>query len=148
VNKSVLDERYLLFHSQRNIMFLTTPAVLQIKKRHKCTHPGSTNADTSLMRWPGDPNPRKRKPVSPIKETMGEGLVDQKNVMPLLHLVYDLQDSMAHEVWQLHIEDAQDSNLLYGDKDWTGYNGVTDADDMFLPPNGTLSRLSNPFHQC
>jgi hypothetical protein len=32
--------------------------------------------------------------ANPIKQTMGEGGLEKKNVMQLLHTVYDLQDSM------------------------------------------------------
>lgn len=44
--------------------------------------------------------------AKPMKDTMGEGGLDKRNVMQLLHAVYDLQDSMSQDVWKVLTTEA------------------------------------------
>lgn len=67
--------------------------------------------------------------AKPIKETMGEGGLDKRNVMQLLHAVYDLQSSMSQDVWKLTVHEAQDFLLAHGGDNQ--YNGNTVGDGMF-----------------
>jgi hypothetical protein len=68
--------------------------------------------------------------AKPIKETMGEGGLDKRNVLQLLHSVYDLQDSLSHDVWKLIIKEAQEFLMLYAGED-NQYNGNTNGDISF-----------------
>jgi hypothetical protein len=67
--------------------------------------------------------------AKPIKETMGEGGLDKRNVMQLLHTVYDLQESVCQEVWKFTVKDAQEFMLTYGYGN--DYEGFTPADKTF-----------------
>jgi hypothetical protein len=51
--------------------------------------------------------------ANPIKQTMGEGGLEKKNVMQLLHSIYDLQESMDKELWKLHVSEAIHVLLAY-----------------------------------
>jgi len=44
--------------------------------------------------------------ANPIKELIGEGGLERKNVLQLLHSIYDLQDSMEMDVWKTHVEES------------------------------------------
>jgi hypothetical protein len=68
--------------------------------------------------------------ANPIKVTMGEGGLEKKNVMQLLHSVYDLQESVDRDVWKMHVEQATEFLLAFGAAD-TPYVGDTDADQQF-----------------
>jgi hypothetical protein len=66
--------------------------------------------------------------ANPIKTTIGEGGLDKKNAMQLIHSVYDLQDSMDRSIWKTHCEAAMtflNANLE------TAYVGITQADNIF-----------------
>ena len=65
----------------------------------------------------------------PVKDTMGDVGLDKKNLMQLLHSVYDLQDSMTHDVWKLIVQDSETFLLAHGGVN--EYNPVTPADIMF-----------------
>jgi hypothetical protein len=59
---------------------------------------------------------------------MGEGGLDKKNVMQLIHSVYDLQESLEKSLWKTHCEAAACFLNAYLE---THYIGVTDADKVF-----------------
>jgi hypothetical protein len=66
----------------------------------------------------------------PVKETMGEGGLDKRNVMQLLHAVYDLQDSMSQDVWKVLTTEA----VLFTNAYCTAantYTGITIPDQQF-----------------
>jgi hypothetical protein len=66
--------------------------------------------------------------ANPIKQTMGEGGLDKKNVMQLIHSVYNLQDSLEKEVWTMHCEAAM--SFLNAHLS-TVYVGATEEDQLF-----------------
>jgi hypothetical protein len=68
--------------------------------------------------------------AKPIKDTMGKGGLDKRNVMQLLHLVYDLEESMTHEMWEFHVSKAYKFPSAYCDENVV-YNGITQEDNMF-----------------
>jgi hypothetical protein len=68
--------------------------------------------------------------ANPIKSTMGEGGLDKKNLMQLLHSVYDLQESMDKEVWRVHVSEALKFLETYSARD-THYVGLTQGDQQF-----------------
>ena len=66
--------------------------------------------------------------ANPIKMIMGDGGLDKKNVMQLIHSVYDLQKSMDKELWKTHCHAA--CMFLNAHVD-TVYYGVTAGDKLF-----------------
>jgi hypothetical protein len=68
--------------------------------------------------------------ANPIKATMGEGGLDRKNIMQLLHSVYDLQESMEREVWRVHVAEALKFLEAFGASN-TPYLGLTQGDRQF-----------------
>jgi hypothetical protein len=44
--------------------------------------------------------------ANPIKQTMGDGGLEKKNVMQLLHSVHDLQEAMETTLWKMHVSEA------------------------------------------
>jgi hypothetical protein len=68
--------------------------------------------------------------ANPIKQTMGEGGLEKKNVMQLLHSVYDLQESMDRDVWKMHVKEATAFLDDFGNSD-TPYIGVSNGDCQF-----------------
>jgi hypothetical protein len=66
--------------------------------------------------------------ANPIKQTMGEGGLDKRTALQLLHSVHDLQESLEKEIWTTHCEAAStflNNNLL------TSYIGITEEDQLF-----------------
>jgi hypothetical protein len=68
--------------------------------------------------------------ANPIKEILGEGGLDKKNVMQMLHSITDLQESMEGSIWNAHVEEALDFLATYGSSN-TPYIGETDGDKQF-----------------
>jgi hypothetical protein len=68
--------------------------------------------------------------VNPIKQTMGEGGWEKKNIMQLLHKVYDLQDFMDLAVWKVRVEEAIVFLEQHGSSTTT-YVGQTQGDQQF-----------------
>jgi hypothetical protein len=68
--------------------------------------------------------------ANPIKEVIGEGGLEKKNAMQLLHSVYDLQASMPLEVWKTQVDNAVDFLQSYGGPN-TPYIGITNGDRQF-----------------
>jgi hypothetical protein len=66
--------------------------------------------------------------ANPIKQLLGDGGLEKKNVMQLLHSIYDLQDSLGNEVWNVHVAEAVKFMQAYTA---TPYVGITDADKQF-----------------
>jgi hypothetical protein len=67
--------------------------------------------------------------ANPIKETMGEGGLDKRNLLQMLHSVYDMQSSVDTAVWQLLVTEAQEFMQQFGGQN--NYNGATGADVLF-----------------
>jgi hypothetical protein len=66
--------------------------------------------------------------ANPIKKTIGEGGLEKKNLMQLLHSISDLQESMDKEIWQMHVSKA----LVFLEANCnTPYIGQTDADRQY-----------------
>jgi hypothetical protein len=61
---------------------------------------------------------------------MGEGGLEKKNVMQLLHTVYDLQESIDHQVWKAHVDKAFEFLGQYGSST-DPYVGQTQGDQDF-----------------
>jgi hypothetical protein len=68
--------------------------------------------------------------ANPIKQTMGEGGLEKKNLMQLLHSIYDLQESMDRDVWKMHVTEAMAFLGSYG-SNATPFVGLTVGDQQF-----------------
>jgi hypothetical protein len=65
---------------------------------------------------------------NPIVHTIGEGGVEVKNAMQLLHSVYDLQQCMDKDVWKTFANEAIKFMATFVDQ---AYVGETEADQQF-----------------
>ena len=73
--------------------------------------------------------------ANPIKQTMGEGGREKKNVMQLIHSVYDLQESMDRELWKVHVSEAVKFTESHTN---TPYVGVSVPDQQFAVKWGSM----------
>lgn len=69
--------------------------------------------------------------ANPVKELIGEGGLEKKNVLQLLHSIYDLQDAMELDVWKTHVEESMKFMEKYYDIDGEPVPTETEADKAF-----------------
>jgi hypothetical protein len=67
--------------------------------------------------------------ANPIKTTMGDGGLDKRTVMQLLHSVYDLQESVDHELLKMHVTEAL--QFLQADRITPFVGDGDEADEQF-----------------
>jgi hypothetical protein len=82
--------------------------------------------------------------ANPIKQTMGEGALEKKNVMQLIHSVYDLQECLDNEVWKVHVDEAV---AFYETYTTTTYVGVNEGDRQFAA-KWELVKTFRPFNNA
>jgi hypothetical protein len=68
---------------------------------------------------------------NPVKQLMGEGDLEKKNVMQLLHSVHDLQDSMEPVVWKAHVKESLKFMEQHVGDEGTALVTDTEADQVF-----------------